>query len=257
MRRHDHTDMGGTREAFLTTHWSLIRDLQTTKDKDGAPIGALLKQYWKPVYCYLRRKGYDNERAKDLTQDFFHEVVLNRDLIGRADQDKGHFRPFLLHALNQYVINKNRDERAQKRIPRDRIVSLDATDVPHLPESFANVTAEDSYHYAWLSALLEDVVSVVEAKYSEQGKKIYWTLFEERVLQPILGSSDPPPLAQVCKKHGVDDVKKASNMIVTAKRFFRHTLVQHVRNTVMSEGQADEELQDLLQFLPGEAQRLP
>ena len=88
--------MGGETETFLTTHWSLIEDVQSRGDKDRALIGLLLGKYWKPVYCYLRRKGYDNEQAKDLTQDFFHEVVLSRDLVRRADQSKGRFRSFLL-----------------------------------------------------------------------------------------------------------------------------------------------------------------
>jgi len=84
----DQTGMGGTRQAFLTTQWSLIEDIQDGKDQDKALIGFLLRQYWKPVYCYLRCKGYGNEQAKDLTQGFFHEVVLNRDLVGRADQSR-------------------------------------------------------------------------------------------------------------------------------------------------------------------------
>ena len=98
MREKDQTDMGGERETFLTTHWSLIEDVQSGDDKDRALIGLLLDKYWKPVYCYLRRKGYNNEQAKDLTQGFFHEVVLSRELVRRADQSKGRFRSFLLHA---------------------------------------------------------------------------------------------------------------------------------------------------------------
>ena len=130
MKFHDQTDMGGTREAFLTTHWSLIEGIKDGSDKDGALIGLLLRTYWKPAYCYLRHKGYDNERAKDLTQDFFHEVVLNRHLVGRADKDKGRFRAFLLYALNQYLINQDRDKRAQKRIPRGSLASLDMAELP-------------------------------------------------------------------------------------------------------------------------------
>lgn len=66
-----HTDMGGSREAFLTTQWSLIEDIKTGQDRDRTLINFLLKQYWKPVYCYLRRKGYDNEKAKDLSKTSF------------------------------------------------------------------------------------------------------------------------------------------------------------------------------------------
>jgi RNA polymerase sigma-70 factor (ECF subfamily) len=255
MKFYDHTDMGGTRGAFLTTHWSLIEDVKAASDKNGALIGLLLNTYWKPVYCYLRYKGYNNEQAKDLTQDFFHEVILNRHLVDRADKDKGRFRSFLLYALNQYLINQERDQRAQKRIPREKLASIDITELPDLPESFAQATAEDSYHYAWLSALLERVTAEVRKACREQEMETHWALFNERILQPILGSNDPISLTQLCKNYGIEDTKKASNMIVTVKRRFRSVLMELIRNTVVSEEQAHEELQYLLKFLPENAQR--
>ena len=58
--------MGGDRGTFLTTHWSLIEDVKQHQDEDRALIGVLLERYWKPVYCYLRSKGYNNDQAKDL-----------------------------------------------------------------------------------------------------------------------------------------------------------------------------------------------
>jgi hypothetical protein len=85
----------------------------------------------------------------------------------------------------------------------------------------------------------------------------HWALFNARVLRPILDGAAPPALACVCQEHGIDDLKKASNMIVTVKRRFRRVLLEHVRGTVLSEDQADEELSDLSQFLPGGAQPGP
>ncbi|MBL7189541.1 MAG: sigma-70 family RNA polymerase sigma factor [Phycisphaerae bacterium] len=130
MRRYDQTSIGGAGGVFLTTHWSLIEKAQTNEEGNRALIGLLLNKYWKPVYCYLRRKGYDNEQAKDLTQGFFHEVVLGRGLIQKADQSKGRFRSYLLLALNRYIINVREEETARKRIPPDRLVSLDLIDPP-------------------------------------------------------------------------------------------------------------------------------
>jgi hypothetical protein len=251
----DQTDMGGTRGAFLTTHWSLIEEVKAGSDKNGALIGLLLQTYWKPVYCYLRCKGYDNEQAKDLTQDFFHEVVLNRHLVGRADKDKGRFRSFLLYALNQYLINRDRDQKAQKRIPRKKLASLDIAELPDLPQSFAQATAEDSYQYAWLSTLLERVTTEVKTACQEQGMETYWAFFNERILQPILSNSEPASLTERCENYGIKDTKKASNMIVTMKRRFRSVLLDLIRNTVVSEGQAREEFEFLLRFLPENAQR--
>ena len=91
MASRDWTDIGGLRKSFFTTHWSLVEKVKQQGDRDMALIGLLLERYWKPVYCYLRRKGYDNEQAKDLTQGFFHEVVLDRHLVERADPAKGSF----------------------------------------------------------------------------------------------------------------------------------------------------------------------
>ena len=164
MRCDDQTDIGGTREAFLTTQWSCIDGIRAGQDKDKVLIGHVLGRYWKPVYCYLRRKRYDNEQSKDLTQAFFHEVVLNRDFVQRADQAKGRFRSFLLHALNQYVTKQGLKERALKRIPKEKLVSLDLVEPPPaLPQNIEDSTAEESYHYTWVSAMLEQVLSDVEA----------------------------------------------------------------------------------------------
>jgi RNA polymerase sigma-70 factor (ECF subfamily) len=253
---HDQTEMGGTRGVFLTTHWTLIEDVKASPDKNIALVGLLLETYWKPVYCYLRRKGRDNEQAKDLTQDFFHEVVLNRNLVGRADKDKGRFRSFLLYALNQYLINKDRDKRAQKRIPREKLASLDMMELPNLPESFSQASAEDSYNYAWLSALLERVISEVRIACSEHGMEIHWLLFKDHVLDPILGADEPTSLTELCDKYGIEDTKKASNMMMTVKRRFHKVLMEHVRKSVASEEQITEELEYLIKFLPKRAQRL-
>lgn len=255
MRYDDQTDMGGTREAFLTTQWSYIDGIRAGQDKDKVLIGHLLGRYWKPVYCYLRRKGYDNEQSKDLTQAFFHEVVLNRDFVQRADQAKGRFRSFLLHALNQYVTKQGLKERALKRIPKEKLVSLDLVEPPPvLPKGIANSTAEESYHYTWVSAMLEQVLSDVEAECRKQGMQIHWNLFHARIVQPILGNEPPPSITGLCETYGINDAKKVSNMIITVKRRFQTMLMQYVRSTVLSDGQANEEMKDLLQFFPKTAQ---
>ena len=118
-RYHDQTDMGGAGEVFLTTHWSLIENIKSKEDKDKALMSLLLKRYWKPVYCYLRHKGYGNEQAKDLTQGFFHEMVLGKNLVRQADEARGRFRTFLLTALNHYVTSVYRAKAAGKRHPKE------------------------------------------------------------------------------------------------------------------------------------------
>ena len=254
MQRGDYTDMGGAGRAFLTTHWSLIENIQSGDDKNRDLIGLLLRRYWKPVYCYLRQRGYDNEQAKDLTQGFFHDIVLNLNLIQRADQSKGRFRSFLLFALNQYLMNEKRRQNAQKHIPTDRIVSLDTVEAPVLPQSIIESSPEDSYNYAWVSALLDHVLSDLERVCSQQEMEIYWCVFRERVVLPMLNNAARPSLTDICEKYGIESEKKASNMIITVKRRFQAVLKQYVRSTVASESQMDDELKEIMKFLPKKAQ---
>jgi DNA-directed RNA polymerase specialized sigma24 family protein len=159
MRYQDPTEMGGPGEAFLTTHWTFIQEIKSDQDKDRALIGLMLERYWKPIYCYLRRKGYDNESAKDLTQGFLHEVVLNRDLVQKADKTRGRFRTLLLTALNRYLVNVKEKEATRTRIPPDKLVSLHMADPPELSNIMTEANPEDFYHYVWLSALLDQVLS--------------------------------------------------------------------------------------------------
>ena len=247
------TGMGGARQAFLTTQWTLIQDIKDGKDQDQALIGFLLKQYWKPVYCYLRHKGHGNEQAKDLTQGFFHEVVLNQDLVGRADQSRGRFRAFLLHALKQYANKQDLKEQTQKRLEQ-KAVSFEIDEEPVLPESVTQTTAEESYHYAWLSSLLERVIEEVKNDCGRQGLDIHWALFNKRIVWPIFDDKTPPSLPELCELYDIEDEKKASNMIITVKRRFRAALMKHVRNTVLSQSQASDELEELLQFFQKSAQ---
>ncbi|MHC4679045.1 MAG: RNA polymerase sigma factor [Planctomycetota bacterium] len=249
-RLRDETDMGGERDIFLTTHWSLIEKVGDEGDRDGTLVAALLENYWKPVYCYLRHKGHGNEDAKDLTQGFFHEVVLDRNLVRRADQAKGRFRSFLLHALNQYLINERDKRMAKKRIPQRKLVSLDNVDLLTLPQGVDKWSSEDVYNYAWLSALLDRVLAEVEKSCLAKGMELHWHLFHERIAQPTLSNLPAPSLAEVCERHNIEDPGKASNMILTVKRRFQAVLRQHIRSTVISEGKIPEEVREISRFFP-------
>jgi len=256
MRPEDKTEMGGVQEAFLTTHWSLVDDVESSNDtdKNRSLIGLLLKRYWKPVYCYLRRKGYENERSKDLTQGFFHEVVLGRNLIERADRSRGRFRSYLLAALNNYIAAIHASETAQKRMPEGGITPLDMTDPPEISRIVGDYTPEESFDYAWVSALLEQVLEEVETSCYEDGKSTHWNVFRERILMPITDGGDPPCLSEICHKYDVENPRIASNMIITVKRRFQAVLLDHLSQTVTSDIRIEEELAEISNFLPQMAQ---
>ncbi|MCX5644315.1 MAG: hypothetical protein NTZ17_06480 [Phycisphaerae bacterium] len=250
MVRRDQTDMGGTVETFLTTHWSLIEGIQKQQDPQQTMIGLLLKHYWKPVYCYLRRSGYGNEQAKDLTQGFFHEVVLGRQLVQRADPSKGRFRAFVLHALKQYVIDMQRRQTAQRHIPPEKLVPLDVADSSTPIEAMSStLDAEQSFNYAWKADLLDRVLAEVRDQYARQGMEGHWGVFQDRLVRPIMSDCPPVPYAEICQRYGIENQTTAANMLKTAKRLFRSVLEKHVRQTVVRDEAVEEELHEIFGFL--------
>jgi DNA-directed RNA polymerase specialized sigma24 family protein len=248
--RFERTEMGGTNEVFETTHWTEIFGARTLNETQRrARLDHLLARYWKPVYCYLRRKGKDNETAKDLTQGFFQDVVLGRDLIQRAESSKGRFRTFLLTALDHYVASAYRAGMARKRRPEDGLVSLDRLGAPNLPEPSPSATPEEAFHQAWASALLDAVLNEIEAECRATGKDKHWAVFHARVVGPIMDSAEPVPLPELCARHGIESEMTASNMIVTVKRHFQNVLRRHVRQFVDSEDDIDQEISELIGLL--------
>jgi RNA polymerase sigma-70 factor (ECF subfamily) len=255
VRRDDYTDIGGTGGGFLTTHWSLIKEAGSSNEHNNrALVSLLLNRYWKPVYCYLRRKGHNNEQAKDLTQGFFHEVVLGQHLIEKADAAKGRFRSLLLIALDRYLGDVRGRETAQKRIPKGHFVSIDMVVPAEIPQSISASAPERTFDYAWVSALLEQVLEKVECECREDGKDVHWGVFCDRVLQPIMDRRHRPPLKEIVAKYGISDESKASNMVVTVKRRLQVALKQYLRESVTSDEYMKGELEQIRQFFPKIAQ---
>ncbi len=82
----------------------------------------------------------------------------------------------------------------------------------------------------------------------------HWNIFHDRVVQSILEKVEPPSLADICEKYGIEDEKKASNMNITVKRRFQAALKEYIRNTVTSDAQINEELEEIMRFFSKGAQ---
>ena len=122
------------------------------------------------------------------------------------------------------------------------------TDTPDFYRVVGNYTPEESFDYAWVSALLEQVLEDVETACYEEGMTVHWCVFRERILTPITEGTDPAPLAEICHKYDIENPRMASNMIITVKRRFQSILRKQVRQTVLSGQAVEEELKEILKF---------
>ena len=246
----ENTSMGGTQGRFQSTCLTELlnaRTLDETRREEA--VSVLIKKYWKPVYCYLRRKGYANEAAKDMAQGFFYEVVLGRDLIQKADKTRGKFRSFLLTALDRYTVDVYHKERASKRSPKRSIVPLETNDVDTLLETQSKSDPEQLFHYAWASEVLEQVLAQVKKDCYNTDRGTYWKVFYAKVVIPIVGSADAPKLSKLCKQYEIKDEAKASNMIAYVKERFRIAMKRHLRQFVQSDLEVEEEFNEIFRIL--------
>ena len=57
---------------FRTTHWSaVLLSAQSQAPGSQAALAELCRAYWFPLYAYIRLRGHNPDRARDLTQDLF------------------------------------------------------------------------------------------------------------------------------------------------------------------------------------------
>ena len=236
--RRDYTTMGGWNTQFPATEWT-----QVIEPAIGRNIqNELVRRYWKPVYCYLRHKGCSNEEAKDLTQGFFTEIILDSNLFNHIDRSKGKFRSLLLTALNHYVIDVARHDKRLKRRP-GVLVSLE-DDLYTSTVSLAN--PEAAFDYAWAAEVLSETLKKLEAECSRDGLVQHWDAFQARILHPIFEKKSPESIRAICQRLGIANEARISNMIVTVKRRFKQLLERNVSKYIDSNEDVSLEIRRLL-----------
>src|SRR5436305_1702423 len=102
-----------TQARFGLTHWTLIIKAGGSSSSPEArdSLNQLCQNYWYPIYAFIRRQEPNSHKAKDLTQSFFVHL-LEKDLIKKADREKGRFRTFLLRCLTNFMRDEWRSENA-------------------------------------------------------------------------------------------------------------------------------------------------
>ena len=235
---------------FPMTQWTMLGALRAcTLGTRNEILNRLIRMYWKPVYFYVRRKGYDDETAKDLVQEFF-TACLDRQVFAQADASRGRFRTFLLSCLGNFLKNAHRAAHAKKRCPTAGVVPLDdvilSENVGFEPRD--KETPEEVFHRAWIQDLLMRVLLALEQECQMTGKSKHYEIFRLRIVEPILQGAQEPPMRDIADRLGLTD-KEASNYLLTARRAYQRLLREEIRQYALSEEDVTDEVRDLFHFL--------
>ena len=124
--KNGHEGAGEPRE-FVTTRWSLILSAAhfgSEEQRVRDALAELCRTYWRPIFSFVRGRGYSIEDAQDLTQDFF-VTILKNDWLQHADRNRGRFRSLLLRSLQNFLINAAEKSHARKRGGDAEFISWD------------------------------------------------------------------------------------------------------------------------------------
>jgi RNA polymerase sigma factor (sigma-70 family) len=157
---------------FVTTHWSVVMQAgHKSGDAGDSALEILCRNYWYPLYAYIRRLGHSAHDSQDLTQSFF-AYLLEKDLLTKADPGSGRFRSFLLGSLKNFMANEWRRQHAQKR-GAGQTISFDAHDAEqrYAVEPVEESNPQSLYEQAWAVAVLEQAAVLLEAEYAGAGKQ--------------------------------------------------------------------------------------
>lgn len=225
---------------FPTTHWTLIQSVQAGSEEEAArAMEDICKNYWFPIYAYLRRSGRSAHDAEDITQAFFTKLIGDRSIIANVRQERGRLRSFLLSVLVRLLSDLGRHDNALKRGGGKSVVSFDAMEAEeryaHEPQDGRD--PEKIYLHAWAGGVLRGVHARLRAAFEEEGRL---EMFE--TLDPYLGSEETqPPYDEMAVKLG--STPGAVRLLVhRLRKKFRDLLEREIAKTVMKTEDIEEEL---------------
>ena len=241
-------DTPARQDAFQTTHWSVVLAAKRgSSETSRRALEQLCQSYWFPLYSYARRQGNSPEDAQDLTQDFFARF-LARGYFGKADQERGKFRTFLLSSLKHFLTEEWRRANRQKRGGDQIFVQFAPDDAEnrYASEPREELSPDRLYDRRWAEALLEKVLARLLKDYDSTGRMPVYVQLQ----QFLWGRQAEISYAEMGTRLGMNEgaVKVAVHRL---RQRFRDLLREEVLQTVEKPSLVAEELQHLLQVFGG------
>jgi RNA polymerase sigma-70 factor (ECF subfamily) len=233
-------------EWFATTHWSVVL---SAKEGDTATASEALEKlcrtYWPPLYAFVRREGYDEAEAKDLTQEFFLRLI-DREFLQRLRHQRGKFRSFLLVFLKNFLLEQRGKASAQKRGGGKVIVSLDqiAEEGSYLHEPVDHFSPDQVFERRWAQTVFQVALNRLRAEFVAAGKSELYDVLKDH--QPR--EAGAPSYTEIGDRFGMTEAAVKS-FVQRMRARHRELLREEIANTVMRPDEIDEEIRHLREML--------
>jgi len=231
--------------SFVPTHWSVVGACtdgsQMASGASRAALSQLCRDYWPPLYSFVRRRGHPPADAQDLVQGFF-EYFLKSKAYQRAERTKGKFRTFMLASLKHYLANVWDRDHALKRGGDREFVLLDseieALEALYVCDpSSAILDEEQDYEQRWAQTLIACALARLSEEFSGPTRA---RLFRE--LKPFLcGGVELPSQLEIAARLEMPVDTLRSHLLRLRVRY-AELLREEVARTIGTADDVDEEL---------------
>jgi RNA polymerase sigma factor (sigma-70 family) len=249
--RTDHTMNQGEQERnrdgrFRTTHWSMVVAAGARNSpRSEEALATLCQAYWYPLYAYVRRSGYDADRAQDATQAFFTQV-MEKHYLRQADAQRGRFRSFILAALKHFLATERDRASALKRGGNKPALHLEieTAEGRYQREPANHETPERVFERRWALTMLERAFATLGDEYRRSGRA---EIFEHLKDLLTAGKSEES-YAQIGVALAMSEgaVKVAVHRL---RRAFGDSLRAEIAHTVQGAREIDDEIRYLFSVL--------
>jgi RNA polymerase sigma-70 factor (ECF subfamily) len=231
---------------FPTTCWGRVLEAADPAAPEArAALEGLCRDYWYPLYAFVRRKGHDPEAAQDLVQGLFAELLERQDL-RRLGPERGQFRSFLMACCVHHLARHHEHIRAVKRGGGRIAFSFDALTAESRfgGEPCHGLTAERLFERRWALTLLDHVLAGLDAEMGRSNKQALY----RRLRPALLGHEGAPSNQEIADELGlsVGAVKMTAHRL---RMRYRERLREEIARTVADPSEIDGEIQALLATL--------
>jgi RNA polymerase sigma-70 factor (ECF subfamily) len=237
---------------FTTTDWGELRAASAGEGGDASlALEGLCRNYWYPLYAYVRRQGYSAADAEDLTQEFFARFLARR-YYQRADPSRGRFRTFLLTSLKRFLITEADKAGARKRGGGMSLVSLNETTAAETryacEPADPGAQPDELYDRQWALTMLGEVLAELEEEFAAHHCPEHFGLLKAF----IWGDKGTALQTQIAAQLGMTP-NSVGVTVHRLRRRFGQLLREAVLRTVAKEDEVDAELHHLVVVMNAES----
>jgi RNA polymerase sigma factor (sigma-70 family) len=231
------------RDAFATTHWSLVLTAQGESPAAREALEKLCRTYWRPLYSFVRRLGYSHEEAEDLTQGFFALLLERRDF-DNLRTEKGRLRSYLLVSLKHFLADERERAMALKRGKGRSPIPLEDLRAGVDVEPSDPRTAEWIYERRWALTLLDHVFGQLRDEYRRADKA---ALFDS-LKQLLPDEPEAPSQAKIAIAMGMTE-NAVNQAFYRFRQRYQSLLREEIAHTVAMPKDVEDELRHLISVL--------